>query len=122
MWPDPKHKHDLVVFLQAAEDFGFGAVGDAGGDGSLAAALFGFGIVDIHGSFLVFVVNDGRFRHRQHVFVLLQQDFGVSGHHRFQLATGIINGDAHLEGGDVIFLRAHGSDLGDMAVEALVFE
>ncbi len=54
--------------------------------------------------------------------MLFEEDFGVGGHVGFELAAGVVDGDADLEGGDVVFFDAEGSDLGDFAEEGLVLE
>ena len=54
--------------------------------------------------------------------MLFQDDLRIGRHGRLEFAAGIGDGDAHLEGGHVVLLHAHGRDLGDFAVKGLVFE
>ena len=113
---------DCVAGVEAGEDFGFGAVGDAGLDGDCAAAFFLVGVGDFDGGVAVLVVEDGLLGDGEDVLVLFEEDLGVGGHVGFELAAGVVDGDADLEGGDVIFLDAEGCDAGDLAEEGLVLE
>ena len=54
--------------------------------------------------------------------MLFEEDFGVGGHVGFELAAGVVDGDANLEGGDVVFFDAKGCYAGDLAEEGLVLE
>ena len=56
------------------------------------------------------------------VFVLFEDDFGVGGHVGLEFAAGVVDGDADLEGGDVVLFYAEGCDAGDFAEEGLVLE
>ena len=89
---------------------------------TLRRPFFCFGVGDFDGGVAVFVVEDGLLGDGEDVFVLFEEDFGVGGHVGFEFAAGIVDGDADLEGGDVIFFDAEGGDLGDLALEGLVFE
>ena len=53
--------------------------------------------------------------------MFVQQDFRIGGHHGFQFALGVINGNPDFKGGYIIFFHAHGRNLGDFAVESAVF-
>ena len=108
-------KDDGVAGFEAGKNFGFGAVGDAGFDVDFAAAVLFFGIGDFDGGVAVFVVEDGLFGDGEDVFVFFEEDLGVGGHVGFELAAGVVDGDANFEGGDVVFFDAEGGDLGDFA-------
>src|SRR4051812_42809760 len=113
---------DLIALLEAFQDFRLGAVRDADLDGSLLLAAVSLRVHDLDGSFLVFVVDDGAFGDHQDVLVLFEDDLRVRRHGSLEFAGGVVDGDTHFERGDVVFLHAHGRDLGDLAVEGLVFE
>ena len=110
------------AFGQALQHFGLRAVADAGGDGHLAEALFVGRIGHLHRGRLVLVVDDRAFRNRQHPLVLFQNDLRVGRHLRLQHVLLIRDRNAHFERGDVVFLGAHGRDLGHVARELLVLE
>jgi len=80
------------------------------------------GVGNLDGGVAVFVVEDGLFGDGEDVFVFVEEDLGVGGHVGFELAAGVIDGDANLEGGDVVFFDAEGSDFGDLAEEGFVLE
>lgn len=113
---------DGVTGFEAGEDFCAGAVGDAGLDEDFAASVFLGGVGDFDGGVAVLVVQDGLLGDGEDVFVFFEEDFSVCGHVGFEFAARIFDGDADLEGGDVIFLHAEGGDAGDFAEEGLVLE
>lgn len=115
-------KDDGVAGVESGQDFGAGSVGDACLDGDSATSLFLLGVGNLDRGVAVFVVEDGLFGDGEDVLVLFEDDFGVGGHVGLELAAGIVDGDANLEGGDVVLLDAKGSDAGDLAEEGLVFE
>ena len=84
--------------------------------------FFSLGVGDFDGGVAVLVVEDGLFGDGEDVFVLFEEDFGVGGHVGFELAAGVVDGDADLKGGDVVLFDAEGSDAGDFAEEGLVLE
>ena len=86
------------------------AIGDAGLDGDFAAAFLLVGVGHFDAGVAVLVVDDGLFGDGENVFVLFEEDLGVGGHVGFELAAGVVDGDADLEGGDVVLLDAEGSD------------
>src|SRR6266436_3269306 len=51
-----------------------------------------------------------------------EEDFGIGAHVGLELAAGIGNRDAHLEGRDVVLLLAERRNLGDLAGEFLVLK
>ena len=107
----------LLAFLQSADDLGHRAVREACRDGNLArAALLSF-VGNLDGSLLLAVIDNGALRHRQHALVLVQNNLGIGGHVGFQLATRVVDRDAHLEGGHVVLFHAHGRDLGHLPVK-----
>ncbi len=115
-------KDDGIAGFQAGKDFSFGAVGDAGLDINLAASIFLFGVGDFDRGVTVLVVEDGLFGDGEDVLVLFEEDFGVGGHVGFELAAGVVDGDAYLECGDVVLFDAERGDLGDLALKGLVLE
>ena len=54
--------------------------------------------------------------------MLFEEDLGVGGHVGFELTAGVVDGDADLEGGDVVLFDAEGSDFRDFAEEGFVLE
>ena len=58
-----------------------------------------------------------RLGHQQDVRLLLQDDLGVRGHVGLELAARVLDGDPHLERGDVVLLHAVGRDAVDLAFE-----
>ena len=115
-------KNDGVAWVEAGDDFGFGAVRDAGLDIDLSAAVLLFGVGDFDGGVAIFVIEDGLLGNGENVFVLLEEDLGVRGHVGFEFAAWIVDGDADFEGGDVIFFDAEWGDFCDLALESFVFE
>ena len=115
-------KDDGVAGFEAGENLGFGAVGDAGLDVDLAAAILLLGVGDFDGGVAVLVVEDGLFGDGEDLFVLFEEDLGVGGHVGFELAAGVVDGDANLEGGDVVLFDAEWGDLGYLALEGFVLE
>src|SRR6185312_461924 len=67
-------QHYLIAFLQSAEHFCFGAIGDAQIYGELLLAVLIVRAWYLHGGFLVFVVDDSVFGDHQHTLVLFQDD------------------------------------------------
>src|SRR5947199_10429545 len=112
----------LVPFLQPAEHFCLGSIGDSNVDSKFLLTLFGLRVRDLYRRLFVLVIQDGAFGDLQHVLVFFQDDFRVGGHLGLQLATWILDRNAHLEGRDIIFLHAHGRNLRHLTVEGLVFE
>ena len=73
-------------------------------------------------AFLSLSYRMARFRNHQHIVMLVQNDLGVGGHLGFQFAAGIVDGNTHFESRHIVFLDAHGRDLGDMTGKGLVLE
>ena len=115
-------KDDGVAGFESGEDLGFGAVGDAGLDVDFAATILLLGVGDFDGGVAVFVVEDGLLGDGEDVLVLFEEDLGVGGHVGFELAAGVVDGDADLKRRDVVLFDAERGDLGDLAEEGLVFE
>jgi hypothetical protein len=113
---------DGVAGVEAGEDLGFCAVGDAGLDGDLATTGLLLGVGDLDSGIAIVVVHDGLLRDSKDVFVFVEEDLGVGGHIGFEFAAGVVDGDAYLEGGDVVLFDAKRGDLGDLAEEGLVLE
>ena len=90
--------------------------------GTLRTAGLLFCVLDFYGGVAILVVEDGLLGDGEGVLVLVENDFGVGRHVGLELAAGIVDGDADLEGGDVVFLNAERGDLGDLAEEGLVAE
>ena len=115
-------ENDGVAGVEAGEDFGLGAVGDAGFDVYLAAAFLLLGVGDFDRGVAVLIVDDGLFGDGEDALVLVEENFGVSCHVGFELAARVVDRDADFEGGDVVFLDAEGGDTGNFAEEGLVLE
>jgi hypothetical protein len=113
---------DLVAFLQAFDDFGLRAVGEADDDCDFVRAFFLAFIGYLNEGILLRVVADGVLRDRQDAFVFVEHDFGVGGHVGLEFAGSVIDADADFEGGDVIFFHAEGRDLSDLAIEDAIAE
>lgn len=113
---------DLVVFLEAGENFYFAAVRDASLHGDLTTASFAFGVRNLDGGGTVFVKVDCLLRDGENVLMFFKQDLCVGGHVGFEFAAGIVNGDTDFKGGDVIFFNAERSDTRDATDESLVAE
>lgn len=113
---------DGVAGVEAGEDFGAGSVGDTGFDGYGAAAFFLLGCGHFDGGVAVLVVDDCLFRYGKDVFVLFENDLSVGGHVGFEFSAGVVDGDADLKGGDVVFFYAKRGDAGDFAEEGFIFE
>src|SRR5437899_176140 len=112
----------LVAGLQAFEHLGLHAVGDPDLDRDLAAAVLALRFRHLHRGLALLVIEDGGVGDQEHVLLLLADDLGVCAHVRLQLAAGVLDGDAHLEGGDVVLLLAERRDLRHLAHELLVLE
>ena len=110
-------QHDLVAFFEAGDDFGDGSVGESDGDGDLAEALFLMFVGNLDRGILLVVVEHSVFRNGEDALVLIEENFGVGGHVGLELAAGVVDGDANLEGRDVVLFHAHRSDLGHFAIE-----
>src|SRR5215469_8720175 len=115
-------QNHLIALVQALQHLGFRAIRDADVDGRFTLAVFAFRVGNFDRSVAIFVVDDGALGNLQHALVLIQNDLGVGGHIRFQLAAGIVDRDTHFEGGDIILFYPHGRDFRDHAFEGLVFE
>lgn len=113
---------DGIAWIQTGDDFSLGPVGDASFDGDRAASLFRLGIGYFDRGVAVFVVENGLLGNGENVLMLVKDDLGVGGHVCFEFAAGIVDGDANLESGDVVFFNAERRDLGDFAEEGFVFE
>src|SRR6267143_3281511 len=110
---------DLLLLVQAFEDFGLHAIRNAQLDTEFFLAVVGLGIGNLDRSFAFLVVNQRGFGNHQDVFLFFQQDLRVGAHVGFQLAAGIGNRYAHFERRDVVFLFAERRNLGDLAGEFL---
>jgi hypothetical protein len=115
-------KDDGVAGLEAGENLGLCAVGDAGLDIDLAAAVLSFGVGNFDRGVAILIVEDGLLGDCQDVFVLFEENLGVGGHIGFELTAGVVDGDADLEGGDVVLFDAEWSDLGYLALEGFVLK
>src|SRR6266849_1033104 len=115
-------QNDFLLLVEAFEDLRLHAIRNAELHAEFFLAVVGLGIGDLHGGFSLFVVNQRGLRNHQHVFLFLEEDFGVGAHVGLQLTAGIGNRDAHFEGGDVVLLFAERRNLGHLAGEFLVLE
>src|SRR3990172_1532985 len=113
---------DLVAFLHALDQLGLDAVRDPELHRHLALAPVGLRVGHLERRLALLVVQERGLRHRQDAFLLLEDHLGVRGHVRLELAAGIQDRDAHLEGGHVVLLDAERGDLGDLALERLLLE
>src|SRR6185369_17677024 len=113
---------DLIAFFESTEQFGLGSVRDADLNRSLGLTVFTLWIRHFDGGFLILVVDDGALGNREDSLVFVENDLGVGGHHGLEFSTGVGDGNADLEGRDVILFDTHGRDLGDLAGEALVLK
>src|SRR6266404_3601345 len=88
----------FVACLQPGKQLRLGSVGDAELHGDLTFAIFGLGVGDLNGSSAVLSVLHGGLRDQQDAFLLFVDDLGVGAHVGLELAAGIGDRDAHLEG------------------------
>src|SRR6266571_2446929 len=128
-WNDMALRHyhqllqdDLLFLVEAVENFRLHAVRNAQLHAEFLLAVVSLGIGNLDRSLSLFVVNQRGFRNHQHVFLFLEEDFGIRAHVGLELAAGIGNRDAHFEGRDVVLFLAERRNLGDLAGEFLVLE
>src|SRR6185312_3067851 len=115
-------ENHLLAFGESLDNFGFGAVTDAGGDGDLAKSFFSGGVGDLRRGGLVFVVKNGAFGDGEDTFVFVEDDLGIGGHLRLQDVLFVGDRDADFERCNVVLFGAHGGNPGYVAFELLVFE
>src|SRR5260370_32799164 len=80
---------DLLLFVEALQNFSFYAVGDAQLHGDFPPSLIGFGVGSLDSGVALFVVDERRFRDHQHVFLFFQHDLGIRAHVGLPIPTGI---------------------------------
>src|SRR5205085_2817471 len=95
-------QNHLAALFESVEQLGLGAVGDTDFHCDLLFAFFGIGIRNFNRGFAVLVIEERSLRESQHILVFVQQDFRIGGHHGFQFALGVINGNPDFKGGYII--------------------
>src|SRR5579859_1132045 len=68
-------QNDLLLFVEAFEDFGLHAVGDAEFHAEFLFTVLAFRVGNFDRGFAILVVNHRGFRNHQHILLFFEQDF-----------------------------------------------
>src|SRR5260370_23057782 len=111
-------QYNLLAFLRPFQQLCLDTVREAELDSDFAPAILGSEVRSFEGSVAVFIVDHRGLRDQQYIVLLFLDYFSVGAHVRLELAGRVLDRDAHLKGGHVVFFYAQGRNLGDLTLES----